>query len=413
MGIKTKEKKEIHILITILLCLIITYIIFVILFKGKTSFAVSKDIEPIESEVRNVEIANNSLELEKILVKNKTNLRKEEIIKQEIDLEYTTKYMENNNIPKGVVQVIQEGIDGKQEIYIKKIYTGENLIEEKQLESKITKAAVNKIVEIGTSNYINTYKVKQGDKLYVSTSLLAIRLEPNEESTKVISLNKNESVTFLKKQGEWYQVKYKTYTGWAKSECFTYINNNIDKNTEQKAEVDNKKYSKSQLVNKLDFNMKLNEPSGLTLEQFNKIFKNDSKDKNKVFEDNAKYFYYAEKQYNINGIFLASVAIHESNWGSSKISKDKKNLFGYGAYDSNPYSSSYKFTDYSESIDLLARVFTKYYLNPKGTKIYGGNIAEGTYYNGPTLKGVNTKYATDKNWANGVYSWMKYLYNKL
>ena len=31
----------------------------------------------------------------------------------------------------------------------------------------------------------------------------------------------------------------------------------------------------------------------------------------------------------------------------------------------------------------------------------------------PTLSGVNTKYATDKNWANGVYSHMKYLYNKL
>lgn len=37
----------------------------------------------------------------------------------------------------------------------------------------------------------------------------------------------------------------------------------------------------------------------------------------------------------------------------------------------------------------------------------------GTYYNGPTLKGVNQKYATDKNWANGVYQHMKYLYNKL
>ena len=37
----------------------------------------------------------------------------------------------------------------------------------------------------------------------------------------------------------------------------------------------------------------------------------------------------------------------------------------------------------------------------------------GTYYNGPTLTGVNARYATDKNWANGVYNHMKYLYNKL
>ena len=107
------------------------------------------------------------------------------------------------------------------------------------------------------------------------------------------------------------------------------------------------------------------------------------------------------------------MGIHESAWGTSKIANDKKNLFGYGAYDSNPYNGAYNFTNYSESIDLLARVFVKYYLNPKGTAISGGEIATGSYYNGPTLTGVNTKYASDKNWASKVYSYMKYLYNKL
>ena len=88
-------------------------------------------------------------------------------------------------------------------------------------------------------------------------------------------------------------------------------------------------------------------------------------------------------------------------------------MFGYGAYDSNPYNGAYEFSDYSESIDLIARVFVKYYLNPKGTPIYGGEKASGKYYNGPTLSGINKKYATDKNWANGVYKQMQYLYNKL
>ena len=62
---------------------------------------------------------------------------------------------------------------------------------------------------------------------------------------------------------------------------------------------------------------------------------------------------------------------------------------------------------------MIARVLVKYYLNPKGTSIYDGQVAAGTYYNGPTLSGVNTRYATDKNWANAVYNHMKYLYNKL
>ena len=97
----------------------------------------------------------------------------------------------------------------------------------------------------------------------------------------------------------------------------------------------------------------------------------------------------------------------------SKIANEKKNLFGYGAYDSNPYNGAYNFTDYSECIDLIARVLVKYYLNPKGTKIYGGEEAVGTYYKTPTLTGVNNTYASDKGWANKVYNYMKYLYNKL
>ena len=159
-------------------------------------------------------------------------------------------------------------------------------------------------------------------------------------------------------------------------------------------------------------NMALNKPSGLSLEQFKKVL-TDSKDTNKIFVNNAQYFYYIEKQYNINGIFVAAVGIHESAWGTSKLALEKKNLFGYGAYDSNPYNGAYNFSDYSESIDLLARVFVKYYLNPKGTSIYGGEKATGSYYNGATLAGVNTRYASDKNWANSVYKYMQYLYNKL
>ena len=53
------------------------------------------------------------------------------------------------------------------------------------------------------------------------------------------------------------------------------------------------------------------------------------------------------------------------------------------------------------------------YINPKGTSIYGGEKAVGTYYNGSNLSGINKKYASDSNWANAVYSHMQYLYNKL
>ena len=49
--------------------------------------------------------------------------------------------------------------------------------------------------------------------------------------------------------------------------------------------------------------MPLNKPSGLSLEQFKKIL-SDGRDKNKIFEKNAAYFYYIEQQYNINGVLI-------------------------------------------------------------------------------------------------------------
>ena len=183
----------------------------------------------------------------------------------------------------------------------------------------------------------------------------------------------------------------------------------VEPKTTQK---DNTNSSSNGKKSSLSFEMALNKPSGFSLEQF-KIALSDSKDVNRVFEQNAEYFYYIEEQYSINGIFVASIGIHESAWGTSHIAKNKYNLFGYGAYDSNPYNGAYSFSSYSESIDLLARVLVKYYLNPKGTLIYDGQVASGKYYNGSTLSAVNQKYATDKNWANCVYKFMEYLYNKI
>ena len=92
---------------------------------------------------------------------------------------------------------------------------------------------------------------------------------------------------------------------------------------------------------------------------------------------------------------------------------NKKNLFGYRAYDRDPSGSASSFSSYAEGIDLVSRVFVKYYVNPKGTPIYGGETAVATYYKGSTLTAVNKSYASDKNWANCVYKWMLYLYNKL
>lgn len=387
--------------ITILLCLVACYNYYLV-----ENEVLAKETSN-ETAYENVKISNAvEINLEELISTNTQQNSTEEFITEETDLEYITKYQSNPELPTGVIQVIQEGREGKQEVTTKKVYENGQVVSEEQISSKVTKASVNKIVEVGSGSG-KSYKVKEGDIVYTTSDRAEIRVEPNEESQKVATLGKGEKLTVLSISGNWYQISGSA-RGYIKSENTTYINPDESYENEEEPSTSGSGGS----IASPSFDMSLNKPSGLSLEQFKKVL-TDSKDTNKVMQNNAEYFYYIEQQYNINGIFVAAVAIHESAWGTSRIAQNKHNLFGYGAYDSNPYNGAYEFSNYSESIDLIARVFVKYYLNPKGTAIYGGEEASGKYYNGPTLSGVNTRYATDKNWANAVYNQMKYLYNKL
>ncbi len=413
-SMKSKDKKRKHAKISIknilvlfatvtfLLCLVACYNYYF----AKNEVLAKETSSETNSE--NVKISNaGEINLEELISTNTKKNSTEEYVTEETDLEYITKYQSNPELPTGVMQVIQEGREGKQEVTTKKVYEGGQVVSEEQVSSKVTKASVNKIVEVGSGRGTSSYKVKAGDTVYVTSDRAEIRVEPNEESQKVATLTKGNELSVLSVQDSWYQISGSGARGYIKSENTTYINPNKSYDEEEQSSS-----GSGGSIASPSFDMALNKPSGLSLEQFKKVL-TDSKDTNKVMQNNAEYFYYIEQQYNINGVFVAAVAIHESAWGTSKISQNKHNLFGYGAYDSNPYNGAYEFSNYSESIDLIARVFVKYYLNPKGTSIYGGEQASGKYYNGPTLSGVNTKYATDKNWANAVYNHMKYLYNKL
>ncbi len=405
---RAKDKKMKFFKITlkriIIFFIIVIILLYVIIFYnhyiGQNIVETSLNLD----KQKQIEVSQaNNVNLETIISENAGTDKKEEYTVEETELEYITKYINNSNLPKGVIQVIQEGREGKQQITKKKIYENGEMVTEEQVNSKVTKASVDKIVEIGDSRYISNYRVKVGDVVYIASDRASIMLEANDKSQKVATLTNGKGLKVLDIQDNWYKISGEGVTGYVKIENTTY---------NYKLEENNNENKKTTINKNISFDMALNKPSGLSLDQFKKVL-TDEKDVNRIFINNAQYFYYIEKQYNINGIFIASVGIHESKWGTSKIAQNKNNLFGYGAYDSNPYNGAYNFSNYSECIDLIARVFVKYYLNPKGTAIYGGEKAQGTYYNGANLNGVNKKYATDKNWANGVYSNMKYLYNKL
>jgi len=383
---------------------IITIIGIAVSFPKASAFKESYAKEQHIEEVSEYELNRHRLNIQSIISENATLDKVKEQVVEEREIEFETKYNNNPSLPKSEEVVIQEGVNGKESVTAVKTYENGNFIEEIILGKKRIEDPIEKVIDLGTSEFLAKHKVHIGDTMYLTKD--SILKDSIENSAKdVAEIKKSLDVKLLElPTEEWCKVSFDNIQGYIKSSTLTssYSTPSIlEKNRIQR------------LLIKVNINMELNKSSGLTLNDYKKIFTGLSSDSNGIFYNNYSTFYNIDKKYNINGIFLASMAIHESAWGTSQIANDKKNLFGYGAYDQTPYESSYEFEDYSDGIELVAKSLVKYYLNPSGTKIYDGETASAWYYNGPTLSGVNTRYASDKDWHTKVYSYMEMLYKRL
>jgi peptidoglycan hydrolase-like protein with peptidoglycan-binding domain len=110
-------------------------------------------------------------------------------------------------------------------------------------------------------------------------------------------------------------------------------------------------------------------------------------------------FIEAQKLYGVNAVYLVAHAIEETGWGKyipvlsgPNYSISKNNLFGYGAYDSNPNYFAGTFPSDAYSILYEAYAVRTKYLEPSGS----------FYYKWPTLDGMNENYATSKTWAISI-----------
>lgn len=375
-----------------------------VFFPKNTSFTQSYAKEESLEEISEYELNRHRLNIQNIISENAGMDRVKEQVTEERDVEFETEYNNNPSLPKSEEVVKQEGVLGKDSITAVKTYENGNFVEEIILARENLVKPISKVVDVGTSEFLAKHKVHIGDIMYFLDNAI-LKETPDTNSKDIAEVKKSLDVKLLELPSEeWCKVSFDNIEGYIKTSNLTssYTTPNIvEKNRIQR------------ILIKVNLDMELNRSSGLTLNDYKKIFTNLPNDKNDIFENNYTAFYNAEKKYNINGIFLASIAIHESGWGTSEIAKDKNNLFGYGSYDATPYESSFEFTDYAEGIETVAKSLVKYYLNPSGTKIYGGETAAAWYYNGPTLKGVNTRYASDENWHAKVYQYMETLYNRL
>lgn len=115
--------------------------------------------------------------------------------------------------------------------------------------------------------------------------------------------------------------------------------------------------------------------------------------KNTPMQGLGESFINAELDTGINAVFLAAIAIHESNWGKSTLATERNNLFGFAAYTSTS-ENAIAFASKEDAIAYVAQFLRTHYI-------------DGDYYRGHTIRDVNELYAADKNWSIQIFSTMQ------
>jgi beta-N-acetylglucosaminidase len=133
---------------------------------------------------------------------------------------------------------------------------------------------------------------------------------------------------------------------------------------------------------RVDFlRMDLREPSGLTPVLLDSAFEGTA------MEGLGVYFINAEHKYGVNALFVASIAVHESGWGTSSFARNRNNLTGYRAYTNNP-NKAHVFKSKESNIMETARMLSEAYLTQGGAFYSGGYTLTHVYkrYAAPQAK---------------------------
>lgn len=392
-----RKFKQFIIISVIYVIIIIALLIFIVTYISNKN-----KVENPYGDFSTYEKNTNPFNISQILIDNTNSTKTKEKTYRDKEIPYSTKYVENSSLPKDEKIIKQAGVPGLERVNIVRTYEGADLIDESTSNIDILQAPVEEIVEVGTSDFLVNHNIHLGDTMYVISTVSL--MDAINNGSEICKITRYMDVVLLEVIGDWCKISFDGQEGYVPSSSLTSQSTTPGIVSQNKVQ---------RIVSKLNFNMTLNVKSGLSLDDYKRILADEPRDVNKVIYSNAEAFYNAEQKYNVNGLLLVAMAIHESGWGTSAISLDKRNLFGYGAYDNDAYNSAYTFDTYAEGIEFVAKILAKAYLNPAGMTMSDGDTTTGRYYSSPTLTGINARYSTDPNWCTKVFSYMTYFYDKL
>lgn len=159
-----------------------------------------------------------------------------------------------------------------------------------------------------------------------------------------------------------------------------------------RSKTDRKEVVKNYIVNdETDLRIK----SNMSIEEYQKMLENTA-----LYEI-AESLYNAEQKFGVNGLYLMGLACLESSYGNSNFAKNRNNIFGWNAVDSNPGKAS-RFTSKSECVMFVAEKLSYNYLSE-----------DGCYFEGYTAKDIDKHYCTDKQHAHKIIKIIEKLEKKL
>lgn len=124
-------------------------------------------------------------------------------------------------------------------------------------------------------------------------------------------------------------------------------------------------------------------PSNLTIDEIHKMLEGTNLDQL------SETFLECEKEYEINAVFLMSIAAHESYWGNSRRAREDHNYTGYGVF--SDYAEGINADKGEDNIRHTAMKLRENYLNE-----------DGKYYNGVRVCDVHKLYCATGGWSKSV-----------
>lgn len=196
-------------------------ILFLILFSTiVNSNYIFATTEEEKKAIDTFEENDDVIDIMDILSSNISELTTKEIMTKELQMEYETKYIDNNELPKGEEKIVQTGKFGYKEQTVIKTYENGQIIDENIINETVTSYPVDLVIEVGTSEFLFNNKVHLGDTMYTTKDINLYNMT-NENREAVCMIYENIDVRLISEENGWAKVSVDGMEGFVRAETLT------------------------------------------------------------------------------------------------------------------------------------------------------------------------------------------------